>query len=98
MTAPAVVFLFDVDNTLLDNDQVTSDLRDHLTLRISAPPNKNATGHYLKNCGKSSVMPTISAPCSATGRRIRVIPIFSRYHFTFWPIPSRSVSILALWR
>jgi FMN phosphatase YigB (HAD superfamily) len=25
-----VVFLFDVDNTLLDNDQVTRDLRDHL--------------------------------------------------------------------
>jgi hypothetical protein len=27
---PDVVFLFDVDNTLLDNDQVTRDLRDHL--------------------------------------------------------------------
>jgi len=27
-----VVFLFDVDNTLLDNDQVTRDLRDHLAV------------------------------------------------------------------
>ena len=32
MTAPHdVVFLFDVDNTLLDNDRVTADLRRHLT-------------------------------------------------------------------
>ncbi|GKS60226.1 hypothetical protein YTPLAS18_37530 [Nitrospira sp.] len=28
--APTVVFLFDVDNTLLDNDQVIADLRQHL--------------------------------------------------------------------
>ena len=30
MTRQDVVFLFDVDNTLLDNDRVTADLRDHL--------------------------------------------------------------------
>jgi len=28
--APAVVFLFDVDNTLIDNDRVQADLKDHL--------------------------------------------------------------------
>src|SRR5438045_3098012 len=28
--APAIVFLFDVDNTLLDNDRITADLRQHL--------------------------------------------------------------------
>src|ERR1700746_1428733 len=28
--APAIVFLFDVDNTLLDNDRVQADLSDHL--------------------------------------------------------------------
>jgi hypothetical protein len=27
----AVVFLFDVDNTLLDNDRVSSDLKEYLT-------------------------------------------------------------------
>ncbi len=33
MTQPApVVFLLDVDNTLLDNDQVAADLREHLTV------------------------------------------------------------------
>ena len=30
------VFLFDVDNTLLDNDAVAADLRDHLTRRFGA--------------------------------------------------------------
>src|SRR5512140_3735955 len=30
MTTPNVVFLFDVDNTLLDNDRVTADLKRHL--------------------------------------------------------------------
>lgn len=29
-TAPETVFLLDVDNTLLDNDRVTQDLKDHL--------------------------------------------------------------------
>ncbi len=31
MTADATVYLFDVDNTLLDNDAVAADLRSHLT-------------------------------------------------------------------
>ena len=30
MTLPHVVFLFDVDNTLLDNDRETDDLKRHL--------------------------------------------------------------------
>ena len=30
----AVVFLFDVDNTLLDNDRVSSDLKQYLTNRV----------------------------------------------------------------
>jgi len=28
---PRIVFLFDVDNTLIDNDRVTADLKDYLT-------------------------------------------------------------------
>jgi FMN phosphatase YigB (HAD superfamily) len=35
MTAPAnLVFLFDVDNTLLDNDRVTADLKHHLEREV----------------------------------------------------------------
>jgi FMN phosphatase YigB (HAD superfamily) len=37
MTAPApVVFLVDVDNTLLDNDRIIADLREHLTRAFGA--------------------------------------------------------------
>ena len=34
MTSHSIVFLFDVDNTLLDHDQVTADLRQHLTSTV----------------------------------------------------------------
>lgn len=41
MSKPAnIVFLFDVDNTLLENDRVTQDLRDHLT-REFGPENED---------------------------------------------------------
>ena len=41
MTKPHdVVFLFDVDNTLLDNDHVERDLRQHLTSELSAQARK----------------------------------------------------------
>lgn len=36
MTEPRIVFLFDVDNTLLDTDRVTADVRAFLTARIGA--------------------------------------------------------------
>lgn len=37
MTAPSpIVFLLDVDNTLLDNDQVAADLRQYLTREVGA--------------------------------------------------------------
>jgi FMN phosphatase YigB (HAD superfamily) len=36
MPMPAPVFLFDVDNTLLDNDRVQKDLRDHLEREYGA--------------------------------------------------------------
>jgi FMN phosphatase YigB (HAD superfamily) len=36
MTSPTVVFLFDVDNTLLDNDRVTADLKRHLEREVGS--------------------------------------------------------------
>jgi len=36
MSLPTVVFLFDVDNTVLDNDRVTADLRQHLEREVGA--------------------------------------------------------------
>jgi FMN phosphatase YigB (HAD superfamily) len=34
MTSPTMVVLFDVDNTLLDNDRVTADLKEHLVREV----------------------------------------------------------------
>jgi FMN phosphatase YigB (HAD superfamily) len=34
--APEIVFLFDVDNTLIDNDRVQADLKEHLELTYGA--------------------------------------------------------------
>ena len=36
MSSPRIVFLFDVDNTLLDNDQVTADLKHHLEREVGS--------------------------------------------------------------
>jgi haloacid dehalogenase-like hydrolase len=41
MTFPRVVFLFDVDNTLLDNDRVTADLKRHLEQTVGRERQEN---------------------------------------------------------
>lgn len=41
MTTPNVVFLFDVDNTLLDNDRVTADLKLHLEQTVGHERQEN---------------------------------------------------------
>ena len=41
MTTPKVVFLFDVDNTLLDNDRVTVDLKRHLEQTVGHERQEN---------------------------------------------------------
>jgi len=43
MTAPATVFLFDVDNTLLDNDRVIADLMRHLERSVG---HERADGYW----------------------------------------------------
>ena len=40
MTQHGVVFLFDVDNTLLDNDKVVSDLRRYLEREVGPERNE----------------------------------------------------------
>jgi hypothetical protein len=41
MTTPNVVFFFDVDNTLLDNDRVTQDLKRHLEQKLGRERQEN---------------------------------------------------------
>jgi beta-phosphoglucomutase-like phosphatase (HAD superfamily) len=51
MTSPQkVVFLFDVDNTLLDNDRVQNDLRNHLEREFGAETRETATSLSWKSC------------------------------------------------
>ena len=78
VTAPTnartrVVFLLDVDNTLLDNDRVTADLKRHL-FGGSAPSARSATGRSSRSCEPSWATPTTWAPSSATASSARAIP------------------------
>jgi FMN phosphatase YigB (HAD superfamily) len=66
MTSQDVVFLFDVDNTLVDNDRVQDDLRKHLE-RESGPENRDRYWAIFEQLRAPNwVMQTISVPFSAT--------------------------------
>ena len=69
------VFLFDVDNTLLDNDHVTADLKRHLAdaRRPGAVPTLLAA--LRRDPRPSSDTPIIWERCSAIASIIRTIPI-----------------------
>ena len=63
-----VVFLFDVDNTLLDNDRVEKDLRRHMEREFGA----GSRDRYLrssKSCAPSLAMRTTWELYSATAWR-----------------------------
>jgi len=63
-----VVFLFDVDNTLLDNDRVTADLRRYLE-KMFGPESATDTSLSSRNCAPNSVTPITWGRCSATGSK-----------------------------
>ena len=65
---PNVVFLFDVDNTLIDNDRVQAHLKEHLE-QTYGPPRATGTGKSLKSCAANSDTSTTWARWSATGSR-----------------------------
>ena len=69
-----LVFLFDVDNTLLNNDRVQADLDVHHERRAWQRPRATATGRSSRRCAANSAMPTISARSSAIGWRSCTIP------------------------
>ena len=66
-----VVFLLDVDNTLLDNDRVIADLRRAPRARVRRRQRATATGRSSRSCAASSATPTTSARCSATAPSIQ---------------------------
>jgi hypothetical protein len=65
--AAPVVFLPDVDNTLLDNDRIVTDLKAYLAR--SGMKASSATGKSSRAGVRSSGTPTTSGPCSVTGPR-----------------------------
>ena len=76
-----VVFLLDVDNTLLDNDRIGDDLKRHLTQAFGAE-RRSGTGRYSRSCAWPSATRITSAPCSATGPSTRATRISCRSPFT----------------
>jgi len=73
MTTAPVVFLVDVDNTLLDNDRVQDDLKRHIEREFGAASRDRywAIGRSSRHSSSSSAIGTISALCSATGSSTR---------------------------
>ena len=70
MPSEHVVFLFDVDNTLIDNDHIVADMKRNLERDIGSEQ-QPATGNISRNCAPSSATPTTSAHCNATASIIR---------------------------
>lgn len=63
--ANEVVFLLDVDNTLLDNDRIIADLSELLRSRLALRAVIDI-GKYSRRCVLNSAMQIIWAPCNAT--------------------------------
>jgi hypothetical protein len=63
-----LVFLFDVDNTLLDNDRVQADLATYLIEACGVDACK-LTGIFSNSCGASSAMPTTSGHWNDSGSK-----------------------------
>ena len=60
-----IAFLFDVDNTLLDNDAIQADLAAHLQRRVRQAQRASVTGLCSSSCAANSATPITSGPCSA---------------------------------
>ena len=74
MTPPnEVVFLFDVDNTFLDNDRVQEDLKNHLEREFGAETQEPIIGQYLRRCAPGLDTRTTWALCNVTASRIYAI-------------------------
>ncbi len=69
MTSPGkVVFLFDVDNTLLDNDRVLDDLRHYLENEFGSETRDRYFAISWKSCLLNLAMRTTWAPCTLPAR------------------------------
>ena len=91
------MFLFDVDNTLLDNDRMQSDLFGHIEKEFG----KEARARYLessRSCAMSLAMPTTWARWSDIGWRSCTIRVCSMSPTGWWSIRSRGGFIPKPWK
>src|SRR5262249_36741384 len=86
-----VVFLFDVDNTLIDNDRIQQDLREHLEESYGRAARERYWAIFDELWAKSAT-PTISVPSSATAQRSCTIRRFCAWRTGRSAIPSPSAS------
>ncbi len=81
-----VVFLLDVDNTLLDNDQVIEDLRSHLTQAFGAASQQRYWTIYEKLRSELGYADYLGR-CSSIARRILRDPHFLKMSFYLLDYP-----------
>ena len=91
-----VVFLLDVDNTLLDNDRIIADLKHHLTQAFGAERQERYWAIFEK-LRRNSATRITSAHCSATGSRTRATRTSCSSPSTCWTIRSPTACIPARW-
>ena len=89
-----VVFLVDVDNTLLDNDHIQNDL-ESISNASLAQLVGTVTGRSSRPSSKSWAIAIISALCSVIGLNIRPTFVCWGCPPTWWTIPSPTDSIPA---
>ncbi len=91
-----VVFLLNVDNTLLDNDRVIEDLKNHLMQAFGVEREQRYWAIFEKQREELGYADYL-AHCSATGPKILVIRISSAPLTTSWIIPSPTACSRLRW-
>ena len=86
MQPASVVFLLDVDNTLLDNDRIIRDLKDHLTQAFGVERQERYWAIFEKRRKELGYADYLGA-FSAIGPKILVIRTSSTPPSTCWTIP-----------
>ena len=91
-----VVFLLDVDNTLLDNDRIGADLKRHLTQAFGAERQERYWAIFEKLRVELGYADYLGA-CSVTGPRTRATRTSCSSPSTCWTTRSPTACSLARW-
>ena len=91
-----IVFLFDVDNTLLNNDRVQADLDVHIGIEHGAAARKRYW-EIFEELRDNWATPTIWARWNATGSRTCTIRDCSASRTGWWTIHSPTGCTAARW-